>query len=131
MTHTHDHEAHHGHGGAHGHEGDADDPSMEINTERLETVNDMAVLEDLYAAASDAEERSLVVSRALEVDARSGARMALKFLEDDHPMLFGLMVVEKLEEIAGRDMGYDIDKPYDSPSNRESIAEMKKALGLD
>jgi zinc/manganese transport system permease protein len=131
MTHTHDHEAHHGHGGAHGHEGDADDPSMEINTERLETVNDMAVLEDLYAAASDAEERSLVVSRALEVDARSGARMALKFLEDDPPMLFGLMVVEKLEEIAGRDMGYDIDKPYDSPSNRESIAEMKKALGLD
>jgi len=73
----------------------------------------------------------VIACRALEVDLRTGVRMAIDFLQDDPPLLFRLTVVDKMEETAGQDIAYDIDQPFAAPSNQEAIANLTRALGLE
>jgi zinc/manganese transport system permease protein len=104
---------------------------QEITADWLSAIADSKQLEVLYARAADVEERSLVACRTLEVDAKSGARMAIEILAADPPLLFRATIVDKLEETAGREVPYDIDQPFDAPANQQAVARLKESLGLD
>jgi hypothetical protein len=110
----------------------ADETGMgEFDPESVAALADAGKLEALYNTATDAEQRSEVVCRLLEVDQRAGVRMALSFLRDDPPLLFGATVVDKLEEVTGADVPYDIDQPYASPANQRAAAGLRALAGLD
>jgi len=113
------------------HTGDVADAGDEITADRLATIADVEQLGSMYARATGVEEKSLVACRMLEVDVRSGVPMAIDFLEDDPPLLFRLTIVDKLEEVTGRDVPYDIDQPFAAPSNREAVADLKRAIGVE
>ncbi|UCG51729.1 MAG: metal ABC transporter permease [Candidatus Latescibacterota bacterium] len=122
-SHGHDHEAV---GIEHTEEGETEG----IDETRLASVSDAQQLASIYAEATDVEERSLVVCRLLDVDAQSGVRMALGFLEGDPPLLFRRTVADKLEAVIGRPIDYDIDQPFESAANQKVVGELKKELGV-
>ncbi len=103
----------------------------EVSPERLAAVASVERMEEIYAKAVDDEEKSMVVCRWLEVDLRSGVGAAIEFLSGDPPLLFRLAVVDKLKEVTGREVQYDITKPFTSPSNQEAVADLKRAVGLE
>jgi zinc/manganese transport system permease protein len=92
---------------------------------------DIGEIEARYREATDSDERSAAASRALALDPRAGARLALEFLRDDPPLLFRQAIVEELERASGVELGYDIDLPFDSEVNRESVSRLKAAIGMD
>lgn len=103
----------------------------EIDPDILAALADVGQLEAMYANAADVEQRSVVACRTLEVDAPSGARMAIAFLKDDPPLLFRATVVDKLEQVTGKELKYDIDQPFTSPSNQQAVAGLKSGLGIE
>jgi zinc/manganese transport system permease protein len=127
ITHSHSHDTE----PAHEHAGDIEAEGNQIDSDQLAAVSDAGQLETMYTRAADAEERSMVACRMLEVDVRSGARMAIAFLEDDPPLLFRLTVVDKLETITGRTVSYDIEQPFTAPANQEAVGALKEALGIE
>ena len=127
ITHSHPHDAESASEPA----GDSESESNEINAEWLVTISDIEQLEAIYTRATDAEEHSMVAYRTLEVDVRSGVRMTIEFLKGDPPLLFRLTIVDKLEEVTGREVPYDIDQPFAAPSNQEAVASLKDVLGLE
>jgi zinc/manganese transport system permease protein len=97
---------------------------VEIDAERLASINDIERLEALYSETSDVEERNMIASRALEVDITVGVQMAIEYLRDDPPLLFRMTIIDKLEEVIGSDLPYDIDEPFSAPSNQETIRRL-------
>jgi hypothetical protein len=95
----------------------------------LEGVDEVEQLDTMFADAPDAQVRSMVVCRALEVDVVAGVRMAIDYLGSDPPLLFRMTVVDKLAEIIGRAIDYDINQPFDSPSNRAVLDSLEQTLG--
>jgi zinc/manganese transport system permease protein len=124
ITHSHDHDA----GPNHDHSDGSN--SADIDAERLAGVTDRDELERLYGMATDDEERSMVVSRLLEVESQSGAEMAIEFLKEDPPILFRLIVIDNLKEATGKAFDYDIDQSFSAPSNQKSVTALREALGL-
>jgi hypothetical protein len=61
------------------------------------------------------------------VDTRKGAGLAIEFLRDDPPLLFRMTVVDKIEDVLGRSIGYRIDEPFDSPDNQKAVAKLAAA----
>jgi zinc/manganese transport system permease protein len=106
-------------------------PEGDIDAESLATIVDIGKLQDLYSAATDAEERSDVTCRLLEVDVQAGVHMALSFLEDDPPLLFRATVVDKLEEVTGESVPYAVDQPFASPANQQALAGIRASAGVD
>jgi zinc/manganese transport system permease protein len=118
---THTHAEHHD-------EGEPVEARDEIDAARLAGISDVRELEALYARATDAEERCSVASRALEVDPAAGVRLALGLLEGDPPLLFRMMIVEKVEEVGQVSWDYDIDQPFTAPSNQRAVAGLRESL---
>ena len=127
ITHSHSHDAESAPEPA----GDSENERDEIDVEWLATISDIEQLEAIYTRATDAEEHSMVACRTLEVDVRLGVRMAIEFLKGDPPLLFRLTIVDKLEEVTGREVPYDIDQPFAAPSNQEAVAGLNDVLGLE
>jgi hypothetical protein len=108
-----------------------DSAGVEIDPEALAALDDVGKLEAMYADAAGVEQRSMIACRTLEVDAHSGAQMAISFLGSDPPLLFRATVVDKLEEVTGKGLQYDIDQPFASPSNQQAVAGLKGDLGIE
>ncbi len=126
FAHTHSHDVDTGHE----HSGDEGNDVLEIDAERLATLTDVDRLRRMFAEASDAEEQSLVACRSLDVDVRAGAGMAVEFLKTDPPLLFRLTVLDKLREVTGREVPYDIEQSFNSPANQEAVKDLRHTLGL-
>lgn len=103
-------------------------PAVEetIDPDHVATLANTGQLVSLYDLAADAEERSMIACRLLDVDVRAGLSMAVRFLEGDPPLLFRLTVVDKLEEVSGETLSYNIDEPFTARENQEVIAELRK-----
>jgi zinc/manganese transport system permease protein len=108
-----------------------EDNAEELTAEGLAAVADVGELEGLYAKAGDDDERGVVICRWLEVEVRSGAAKAIEFLGGDPPLLFRETVVEKLRGATGRDIPYDIGKPFAAAANQEAVAGLKRVLDLE
>lgn len=130
----------HSHAGAHSHSEDhhlheathdAGSKHHELNERSLASVSDVPELFRLYEKGTDAEEKSLVVARLLDVDSKAGVEKALDFLGGDPPLLFRLTVIDKLEEIMGTPVDYQIDESFNSQVNQRAVADLRKTAGLD
>ena len=88
-------------------------------------------LEALLRKAPDELSRHDVVLRALDVDIRAGARLAVAFLRADPPLFFRQEVVERLERAAGKPLGFDVTTAFRSPANQRAADTLTKALGLE
>jgi zinc/manganese transport system permease protein len=113
------------------HDDEAQPETDELTADRLAAVTDIGQLETIYATATDAEEQSMVIGRMLDVDVRSGALKAIEWLGGDPPLLFRMAVVDKLAEVFGRDVPYDIEQPFTAPANQQAVAGLKEKLGLE
>ncbi len=116
---------------AHEHAGGNETETVEIDTGRLAVITDIEQLETMYTNAADAEERSMIARRTLEVDVPSGVRMAIEFLRNDPPLLFRLTIVDKLEEVTGEQVPYNIDKPFNAPANQAALAGLNAITRRD
>jgi len=76
----------------------------------------------VHAEASDPQVRCDVVLRAIEDDLPSGLDLALAFLEEDPPLFFRQLVVDKLNESLEEPLGFDVTRPFADPVNRK-VAE--------
>ena len=108
------------------HPGPADQDPM-ANLEQIGTVQDLVVL---FGKTPHADRRSAIVCRALELDPRVGARMALGFLKDDPPLFFRQVVVDKLSEAAGERFGFEVVQPCTAPANMKAAREAQRRFGL-
>jgi zinc/manganese transport system permease protein len=102
-----------------------------VTHEHLAGVSSVDQLREMYDGTSDAEERSMIVARWIEVDLRSGAAAAIGFLSEDPPLLFGSAVVEELKKVAGGEVSYDIGQPFAASANQDAVAVLKRAVGLE
>lgn len=127
VTHSHVH----GDDLAHAQEEEVEAENDQFDPDRIASLSDVGLLESLYARATDADERCRIACRMLEVDVASGGRMTIAFLSEDPPLLFRVTVVDKLEEVVGRVVEYDIEQPFAAPSNQAAVADLKRALGLE
>jgi len=100
----------------------------ELTIDQLAAMTDIEQLDTIYATAADAEEQSIVVCRMLEVDVRLGTLKAIELLGEDPPLLFRMTIVDKLEEVTGQKVFYDIDQPFAAPSNQEAVAGLANIL---
>jgi zinc/manganese transport system permease protein len=99
--------------------------SAEFSPELLAAIADTEQLERSFHATSDVEQRCNIACRTMEIDAGAGMSLAIEFLEGDPPLLFRLTVVNKIEEVLGRDIAWDIDRPFGSPENQEVVRSLK------
>lgn len=99
---------------------------LDVSVESLAEIDDVGALRELYETIVDAEGRSLVISRVIDLDQRSGIQLAIEFLRQDPPLLFRMTVVERLEESTGFEIPYDIEKPFDSPDNRKALSLLEE-----
>ena len=86
-------------------------------------------LETLYDKAEAPGTQWEVVLRALAEDASLGASLALRFLEEDPPIFFRQNVVDKLRELVGDSLTYDVTQPFASPANQKAAATIRAKCG--
>ena len=122
--------AHHaGHHAAH-HETSAGE-TPEVDPARVARIEDPGELVRIFDGASDMEIRTAAVIRLLDVEPREGARLALEFLRDDPPFLFRRGVVDKLYDVSGQTVKYDIEEPFGSTANQRAAAAIATPYGLE
>jgi zinc/manganese transport system permease protein len=118
ITHSHSNGTHWNHD----HAGGELTEREELDADRLALIKDNEQIAAMFEETTDANERCMIACRALELNVRTGVRMAIEFLREDPPLLFRLEIVEKLEEITGEETSYDIDESFTAPSNQKAIA---------
>ena len=101
----------------------------------VERADDAATLSRLFAEAPDEDSRSEVTVRALllgtDAERRTGVRLALEFLSTDPPLFFRQVVLDKLDEVTGRDTGFDVAEPFTAAGNREAADGLASEYGLE
>jgi hypothetical protein len=70
---------------------------------------------------SDSQGRCDVVLQAIEDDYPSGLRLALAFLEEDPPLFFRQLVVDRLNEDLERPLEFDVTRPFADPVNQRVV----------
>jgi zinc/manganese transport system permease protein len=107
------------------------DEAARVDPGQLDGITDIERLESLCAGTADAEQRSMLIGRMLEIDARAGARAAIAFLAENPPLLFRVMVVDDLSAATHRTVPYDIQEPFTAPVNQAAVAVLKDVLELE
>jgi zinc/manganese transport system permease protein len=83
----------------------------------------------LYGEAADSQSRCDVVLRAIDDDLPSSVILALWFLEDDPPLFFRQVVVDRLEEALDGSLDFDVARPFADPVNQKAAAGLREAYG--
>ncbi|MFQ6096091.1 MAG: metal ABC transporter permease [Armatimonadota bacterium] len=96
----------------------------------LQRIAEPDVLRRLFDEQTDPSARSAIVRRALDVDPRVGAAMALDFLAHDPPLLFRDDVVGKLNEVMPGVSGFDVESPFAAEVNQKAAAKVRAEYGL-
>ncbi len=91
---------------------------------KLPAINDIDLLEQIFAGSQDDQERSAIVSRALEIDRSRGTLMMIAFLNEDPPFFFRQEVISKLHEITGEQFEFDARQPFSSEVNQRAAARL-------
>lgn len=81
-----------------------------------------------HAEASDLQVRCDVVLQAVEDDLSSGLPLALAFLEEDPPLFFRQLVVDKLNESLEEPLDFDVTQPFADPANRKAVDDLTRSL---
>ncbi len=91
---------------------------------KLPAIDDIDLLEQIFAESQDDEERSTIVSRALEIDRSRGALMLIGFLREDPPLFFRQKVISKLNEVGEEQYGFDASQPFSSEVNQRAASKL-------
>lgn len=105
-------------------------PAEEPGIEDVAQAGSLAELRHLFRSISDPRDRSEVVLRALKLDARMGARMALEFLKSDPPFFFRQTVGDALADAMGEPPGFNVTEPFASAVNRQAAAKVTAKFSL-
>jgi zinc/manganese transport system permease protein len=83
---------------------------------------------DLRAEATGPQARCDAVLRAIEKDLPSGLGLALAFLDDDPPLFFRQLVVDRLNDALDEPLDLDVTRPFADPANREATEVLNRFL---
>jgi zinc/manganese transport system permease protein len=92
---------------------------------------DPTELERMFREEADPSLRAEIVQRALRLDPKVGASLALQFLETDPPLFFREQVVEDLKGSTGEDAGFDASRPFADAVNQRAAAQVKAKHGIE
>jgi zinc/manganese transport system permease protein len=102
------------------------DPSAEFRPGSLERVTTTGEMAALFERAPDPETRRDVVLRALELEPRCGARLALSYLQEDPPLFFRQGIVDGLSGLGGEPLDWDVMQPFAASVNEEAVERLKE-----
>ncbi|MCG6922595.1 MAG: metal ABC transporter permease [Acidobacteria bacterium] len=105
----------------------ASDPSAELlpgSNERVTTASELAAL---FERTPDPETRRDIVLRALDVEPRCGAQLALRYLQGDPPLFFRQGVIDGL----GEPLDWDVMQPFAASVNAEAAERLREKHRLD
>ena len=143
-AHGHHHAAMHEHGapsGAPGHGGE--EPSSHVEeaapvelspeelAERLSATQSVESVRDLFDQATTPDARAAIVCRALELDARAAASLAVDFLREDPPLFYRESVITELDGVMGTPSGFEASEDFGAPVNQEALAGVVERYGLE
>jgi zinc/manganese transport system permease protein len=102
------------------------DPSADFRPGSLERATTAGELAALFERAPDPETRRDVVLRALELEPRCGAQLALRYLQVDPPLFFRQGIVEGLGDLRGEPLDWDVMQPFAASVNEEAVERLKE-----
>jgi hypothetical protein len=102
------------------------DPSAEPRPGSLERVTSPSELATLFERAPDATTRRDVVLRALEIEPRCGAQLALRYLREDPPLFFRQGVIDGLSSMRGEPLDWDVMQPFAASANEEAVRRLEE-----
>jgi hypothetical protein len=103
----------------------AGEPSSEARPASVDGATSLGELAALFEGAGDTETRRDVVLRALELEPRCGAQLALRYLREDPPLFFRQGVVDGLSELADEPLDWDVMQPFAASVNEEVVARLE------
>jgi zinc/manganese transport system permease protein len=101
------------------------EPSSEVRPGSIEGMTTGGELAALFETAGDPKTRRDVVLRALEVEPRCGAQLALRYLREDPPLFFRQGVVDGLSELGDEPLEWDVMQPFAASVNEEAVARLR------
>ncbi|MDX9722675.1 MAG: iron chelate uptake ABC transporter family permease subunit [Myxococcota bacterium] len=115
--------------------GEREDALKNLDTasfeEQLTASESIEELEALYERVEDPDCLAPLVVRALDLDAKRGATLALRYLQTEPPAFFCADVIAKLDAMMGSPTGYDPDEDWSSEKNRKAVALMQAHFGVE
>ena len=107
------------------------DPSAELRPGSIERVRGAGELGALFERAPDPETRRDVVLRALELEPRCGAQLALRYLREDPPLFFRQGIVDGLSDLGDEPFDWDVMLPFAASVNEEAVERLEEEHRLD
>jgi zinc/manganese transport system permease protein len=102
-------------------------PLLPDGVGRAKTTRALAAL---FERAPDAGTRRDVVLRALELEPRCGAHLALRYLQEDPPLFFRQGVIDGLHELGGEPLDWDVMRPFSDPANETAMRRLQEGHRL-
>jgi len=107
------------------------DPSAEFRPGSLERAATGGELAALFERAPDTETRRDVVLRALDLEPRCGAQLALRYLQGDPPLFFRQGIVDGLGDLRDEPLDWDVMLPFAASVNEEAVERLEEEHRLD
>jgi zinc/manganese transport system permease protein len=102
------------------------DPSAELPPGSIERVTTARELAALFERAPDTETRRDLVLRALALEPRCGAHLAVRYLQEDPPLFFRQGIVDGLGNLRGEPVDWDVMQPFAAPVNAEAVNRLRE-----
>jgi zinc/manganese transport system permease protein len=102
------------------------DASAELRRGGLERVTTPSELATLFGRATDPGTRRDVVLRALDVEPRCGAHLALRYLQEDPPLFFRQGIIDGLSDLRGEPLDWDVMQPFAASVNEEAAQRLEE-----
>ncbi len=80
----------------------------------------------LYEETADSQSRCDVVLRAIDSDPASGVILTLTYLEEDPPLFFRQLVVDRLNEGLDGTFDYNVTRSFADPENRKAAENLRR-----
>ena len=128
----HDHEAHQE--AARTLPGERDDAMVNVDSDDFEATlaatEDIEQVADYYERVVEEDVKALVIRRALALDPKTGALLAMDFLRKEPPLFYAKKVVEALDAVMPEASGYDPKEAFLEPANQKAGQRIVAAFEL-
>jgi zinc/manganese transport system permease protein len=103
----------------------ASDPSPELQPGSVDRATTGGELASLFERAPDPETRRDVVLRALGLEPRCGAHLALLYLQEDPPLFFRQGILDGLSGHGNEPLDWDVMQPFTASVNEEAAEQLR------
>jgi zinc/manganese transport system permease protein len=105
-------------------------PPAGFRPERIGRATTGGELAVLFERAPDTKTLKDVALRALEVEPRCGVQLALRYLREDPPLFFRQSVVDRLGDLGGEPLDWDVMQPFGAPVNAGAVERLEEGHRL-